>query len=259
MGRYKNGKVPHSALVHDRHGNPWLPGTYRKWVAFQQYVYDATRERTGTGVWLYVSPKANGAYNTYRDEPGQFALRAWWTAIGMPLMASIPGKSSHGAVWTGQTNGRYGLPKFVFMKDAGAFDVANWASVPWDIFETCAERAGLLVNIVVPEERWHVVDLDPWDTATTPAVPASIPSEEDDMYTDADRARDQQTHTWVAAVYAATFGPHNLPGDPDKITWENVDGTIGEARYGLLSTEIHTQQIVAAIASKVGAKMPGKG
>lgn len=209
MPRYANGQVPRTALVFDRHGNPWLPGTYRKWVQFQEDVHDQT------GVWLYVSPKANGAYNTYRDYDGQVALRAWWGSIGMPLMASVPGKSSHGGVWTGQTNGRYGMPRYVFQIDAGAFDVANWASVPWDVFEECANRVGLRVNIVVPEERWHVVDPDPWG-APVGGLPATVgrpvtvdveDKEEDDMFSDSDRETLGQVAAEAAkqTIHGVTF------------------------------------------------------
>lgn len=155
MARYPNGQVPRSELV-EFEGDLWFPGTLARWKTARQRIQDRT------GVRLTISPPAYGASNVYRDLAGQQSAR---TALG--IQASIPGRSSHGGVWSGQTRGHSGLSTWVEGVESGAFDVWNWAAVPWDIFREEMERVGLIVDITVPREQWHVVDLDPWGTRLT--------------------------------------------------------------------------------------------
>lgn len=69
--------------------------------------------------------------------------------------------------------------------------------------------------------------------------------EEDDMFTEDDRAR-------LDAVYAGVFGPANV-GAP-KMTWEQPFGEpIGEAYYGLLPITIYSQTLIARQAAQLAA------
>lgn len=152
---YPNGQVPEHLLV--REGNSWFfPGTFAKFKAFRADVQDRH------GVTLYVTPPAYGAGNAYRSLSGQRSVRA---ALG--IMASVPGRSSHGGLWTGQTTGAGGLPTWVTDLEAGALDIANWSAIGWDAFKAAAERAGFIVDVVVPQELWHIVDLDPWASSAS--------------------------------------------------------------------------------------------
>lgn len=209
MGGFANGLIPESLLVKDRHGNLWLPGTYRKWVIFQQYIYDKT------GVWLYITPPAHGAQNAYRDLAGQKSLRQ-----KLGFMASVAGRSSHGGIWTGQTTGRYGLPTWVENVPSGAFDVGNIDAVPWSVVEEAAQHAGLLADIVVPRERWHFVDLEPWAIA----APATASPEEEDMPLSDDDIRRIASVVWNHPIgEEATPGRNNLPAWK-RLSWAHADG-----------------------------------
>lgn len=77
--------------------------------------------------------------------------------------------------------------------------------------------------------------------------------EEDDMYTDADRKRDQNTAKRADAVYAAVFGARNLTGKDDPIQWVNRGGGTQLANYGLLAIDIHTQTLVAQQSGRIAA------
>jgi len=154
MARYPNGRVPLDQLV-EADGCYWFPGTRAKFVALRDRV------KRSHGVTLYVSPRAYGASNAYRPIGEQEAVRA---ALG--IGASIPGYSSHGGDWSGNTTGRYGLARHVEHVEAGAVDIANYNAIPWADFERACHEVGLLVNVTVPTELWHVVDLDPWGTET---------------------------------------------------------------------------------------------
>ena len=167
MARYKNGQVPAAELVHADDAY-WFPGTRRKFERLREIVQDRH------GVTLTLSPRAHGASNAYRPLAEQRAAR---DALGVG--ASIPGYSSHGGDWSGNTTGRYGLPRYVEHLEAGAFDVWNWASIPWSEFEKACHEVGLLVNVTVPEDLWHVVDLDPWGLEA-PAEKENTVSAQDD-------------------------------------------------------------------------------
>lgn len=174
--RYPNGQVPEDLLIREG-GNWFFPGTYRKF----EVLRDDVKERHG--VTLYVTPPAYGAGNAYRSLEGQQSIRA---ALG--IQASVPGRSSHGGLWTGQTTGAGGLPTWVTGLESGALDIANWAEIGFGNFKAAAQRAGFIVDVVVPQELWHIVDLDPWATSAsgggavavaTPDIPTE--SEEDDI------------------------------------------------------------------------------
>jgi len=168
---FPNGQVPEHLLVHEN-GSWFFPGTYAKFKALRADVQQRH------GVTLYVTPPAYGAGNAYRSLGGQQSIRA---ALG--IQASIPGRSSHGGLWTGQTTGAGGLPTWVSDLEAGALDIANWSAIGWDAFKAAAERAGFVTNVVVPQELWHIVDLDPWAASASGGGGAveTITNEEDEM------------------------------------------------------------------------------
>lgn len=147
---YANGRVPFDKL--EKYNGDWFfPGTLKRWKNL------VARVRKSHGVTLTVSPRANGAGNAYRPYDEQVSSR---NALG--VMSAVPGTSSHGGLWSGQTTGAGGLPSWVSNVESGAIDVWNWASIPWADFKAAAEAEGFIVNAVVPEERWHIIDLDPW-------------------------------------------------------------------------------------------------
>lgn len=111
-----------------------------------------------------------------------------------------------------------------------------------------------------PDAGWSVyrptVDPRPIILAAlaTPAGGAGKPfdPEEDDMYTDDDRARDVLAADRAAACYAALFGPANI--NAPKITWAKPFGEpIGEAYYGLLDVTIATQNNIVKQSAAVAA------
>lgn len=88
------------------------------------------------------------------------------------------------------------------------------------------------------------------------AASGSTTEEEDDMYTDEDRARDIKTKERVDAVYAAMFGPANV--DAGELSWYSVDQIDGKnvvkrAKYGLLDIDINTQRLAAQAARDAAA------
>lgn len=143
---YANGEVPEHLLVKDGE-HLFFPGTHSRWVGFRQDVFDET------GVWLYITPGPNA----YRKMANQKRMRQ-----ELGTQAAVPGTSSHGGRWTGQTKGHSGLPTWVSGVVSGAIDVGNWASVPWEVFTRLARKWGFIPDIVVPTEKWHLVDLNPW-------------------------------------------------------------------------------------------------
>lgn len=191
---FPNGQVPEHLLV--REGDNWFfPGTYAKFKALRADVQQRH------GVTLYVTPPAYGAGNAYRSLGGQQSIRA---ALG--IQASIPGRSSHGGLWTGQTTGAGGLPTWVTDLEAGALDIANWAAIGWDAFKAAAERAGFITNVVVPQELWHIVDLDPWASSASGGggSAASVTNEEDEMNAAQEAKLDK-----LLAIATQRVGPHN--------------------------------------------------
>ena len=60
--------------------------------------------------------------------------------------------------------------------------------------------------------------------------------EEDDMFTEQDRAR-------LNAVYAALFGPSAVGGK--ELSWKEVDGSVKTSKYGVLPVVLHNQTLAA--------------
>lgn len=163
MSRYPNGQIPFSALEHI-YGDVWLtPATAER---FRRFRHDVWVE---TGVTLYItgaSARGWDGWNGFRPLSAQTIYK-----IHLGNWAAQVGKSSHG--------GTYGSG------DMMAFDIANWASVPWEVFDRLARKHGLRVNFVSPEERWHVGDPNPWTMpagggSTAPAI--DITNDGDPMY-----------------------------------------------------------------------------
>lgn len=189
---YPNGQVPLHLLI-EEDGSWFFPGTYRKWCALRDDV------KARHGVTLYITPPAHGAGNAYRDLDGQESIR---DALG--IQASVPGRSSHGGIWTGRTTCRYGLPIWVDGLETGAIDVANWFEIGWNNFVEAAERAGFLADVVVPREQWHLVDLDPWGKSS----PATTTDQEDPMPTP-----ENKSSAAVQKLSKGKFHPIRLSGN----------------------------------------------
>lgn len=140
MSRYANGMIPFSALEHI-YGDVWLaPATAER---FRRLRADVKAE---TGVTLYItgaSARGWDGWNGYRPLASQNTYKAY-----LGIWAAQPGFSSHGGTFRGG--------------DCMAFDIANWNSVPWEVFSRLAAKHGLSTNFVSPEERWHVGDKNPW-------------------------------------------------------------------------------------------------
>lgn len=79
------------------------------------------------------------------------------------------------------------------------------------------------------------------------------PFEEDDMYSDDDRARDVEAKKRVDATYAALFGPANVGAK--QVSWLDGPnpGTVKQARYGVLPIVIHNQTLIAQQAGRLSA------
>lgn len=90
--------------------------------------------------------------------------------------------------------------------------------------------------------------------ATTAGGSSGTPEgEEDDMYTDEDRKRDQAAAKRVDATYAAVFGARNLTGKDDPIAWQNRGGSAQTANYGMLPIVIHNQTLIAQQSGRIAA------
>lgn len=192
-GRYPNGRVPESVLVTFASG--WLPNegtwkhqlpaaTYRKHLA----LVDLAKVHTGRD--LRVS-EGWGAYRPRHIQ--EYAKKVHG------IYAATPGTSSHGMFWEG--------------RDCAAIDYGNWSFVYGGdraAFYRDVRAVGLVPGLIspargYPDEPWHVVDLDPWAAVPAGSGSAFVP-EEDDMYSDDDRKRDQ-------AVFDAVFRGGNSMKD----------------------------------------------
>ena len=178
MTRYANGQVPYTALVKFGSGPDsitgtwewWLsPGSLAKWRALVAYC----QKNYG---W---TPRISTGWNAYRPLAAQQKYRAYYTSIGKPLQAALPGYSSHGGSYKD--------------RDSLAVDVGNYAEVGFAKFAAACKATGWATNVVVPQELWHIVDFDPWaavpaDTGNSQPLPHPTPGtspapvpEEDDM------------------------------------------------------------------------------
>lgn len=217
---YANGRVPAKKLVKDGE-HYFFPGTYRRWCGFRQDVFDET------GVWLVITPGPNA----YRSLTDQQRMRR-----ELGTQAAVPGTSSHGGRWTGTTKGHSGVPTWVQDVESGALDVYNWAAIPWEIFTRLARKWGLIPDIVVPTEKWHLVDLDPWGHNL----------EEDDMPLNDDDKKwlkkeiAKSVWTYKSAVNGVLFG------DMLRVTFNAI-------RYGVKG-RWHHGTVTAAIMSEIGAQ-----
>lgn len=239
---YRNGFIPLDKMIVFYRGwskvdgnyyHALSPSTYRKHLAL------VARAKQRTGRTLQISR----GWSAYRPYDAQVHARRIH-GVG----AAWPGTSSHGGFWEGQ--------------QTLAMDYGNWAWVyerhggKAQFFADC-RAVGLTPDMIsrrrgYPDEPWHVIDLDPW--APVPAGSITLnESQEDDMYSDADRKRDQETNARANAAYAAIFGARNLTGKADPISWLNINGRKQETKYGALPIVIHTQTLVAQQAGRLAA------
>lgn len=135
----------------------------------------------------YARPSITAPDGAYRDLAGQVYWRTYWCNLHKCGNAAPPGYSNHG--WA---------------RAADIFKVYLW---PRAILRSVFQEMGFIFD--VPSEDWHMRHDGreiPGYAQTAGSTPYStIPIQEDDMYTDADRARDNATATTVAAIHAALF------------------------------------------------------
>lgn len=202
---YPNGEVPLNKLV--REGEHYFfPGTHARWKELQRRVH------ADTGVWLYITPGPNA----YRGLAEQKRMRQ-----ELGVNAAVPGRSSHGGLWTGQTKGHSGLPTWVTNRESGAIDIGNWFEVPWDVLTKHARAVGFIPDIVVPTEKWHFVDLNPWQV---PTFGAAADVQEDDMFEDKDRALLEQIRGELRELLPGKAGVR-YQGETNKVLTETLQNT----------------------------------
>lgn len=181
--------------------------------------------------------------------PGRWARRFivdMWIAAGRPPINDAGRlKAQQEKAWAAYQNGS-GSPA----DDPNRPDIFPLAHVRFvaldvpPVYGPAMIRAGFVMPY--DYERWHFQvpgDVRRFDLVTSlpgTAGSGSTPfdPEEDDMFTDEDRAR-------LNAVYAALFGPANIGAN--ELKWRSVDGA-RSARYGLLDIDINTQRLAAESA-----------
>lgn len=180
--------------------------------------------------------------------PGRYARRfiveMWQDAGSPPINDAGRLKDQQQRAWNAYQNGT-GSPA----DDPNRphiFPLAHVRFVALDVppvYGPAMRRAGFVMPYSY--EPWHFQvagDVRRFDLVTSLPVAAGSGEtpfpEEDDMFTDEDRAR-------LDAVYAALFGPVNVGGK--ELTWSSVDGP-RSARYGLLDIDINTQRLAAEAA-----------
>ena len=256
MPRYPNGYIPESELVIFRRGHNRLDGDWYWGLtpsSYQKHLALTRRGADRTGRWLEPSD----GWGTVRPMHAQVIAREIY-GNG----AAWPGTSSHGGWWEN--------------RDTMAVDYSNWHWVydgDWQTFYADCRAVGLSPGMIsaergYPEEKWHVIDLDPWAASPIAAGDTSTPfdPQEDDMPSEAwlnglgtsivqqivaqtfsgkDRER-------LDAVYAALFGPANL--NVPQMTWAKPFGEApGAAQYGLLDVSIYSQALIAQQAGRLAA------
>lgn len=201
--QYQNGRFPLSMMVKLSGSgglNHYLPpATAARWDALQARA----KERTGRTLLIW------GGWDAYRPYAEQVRMRSQACAAGNCNGAASPGTSSHGLIWEG--------------RDAAAFDAGNWSYVYGGnraAFFDDARSVGLSPGLInpsrnksYPDEPWHVVDLNPW--GPVPALDGSkaFPEQEDDMFTDADRADIQAIKEALGAGGLEAPGQQIADGD----------------------------------------------
>ena len=207
VARYSNGYIPDSALITFNVGysageGQWKhqlsPATYAKHLALIALA------RKNTGRTLQIS----AGWGAYRPYPAQVYARS---VHGNG--AAWPGTSSHGGFWEGQ--------------QTLAIDYGNWSYVyngSREAFYRDVRAVGLEPGLIsphrgYPDEPWHVVDKSPWAAGAVPAGGSTAPNiEEDDMFTDEDRARAQQLERDVAWLKTRVGGKDGEPTISSNLT-----------------------------------------
>lgn len=186
--------------------------------------------------------------------PGRYARRfiveMWQDAGSPPINDAGRLKHQQQAAWDASQNGTGSPADDPNRPDI--FPLAHVRFVALDVPPAYAP-AMLRAGFVRPYsyEPWHFQasgDVRRFDLVTSipgAAGSGSTPFEEEDMFTDADRAK-------LTAVYAAIFGPANI-GTNSPLTWKTVDGDARTASYGLLDIDINTQRLAAEAARDAAA------
>lgn len=202
MAKYKNGRFPLSLFEH-LGGNIYLPpATAARFRGFRQDIFDEV------GVWIRITPDRSGlgGWNGYRPYDIQVNYKR---VLGR--LASAAGFSSHG--------GRY------LLRDFFAFDVDNWAQVPWKVFTRLAKKWGLKTNFVLPTEKWHVGDPNPW---TMPNVGGSAAPAKKEIEVIAYRREDKKSRSGGRTIAAGDGFWLHLDANATSSKASNIVGGIGE-------------------------------
>lgn len=264
MPSYSNGYIPDDLLVTFRVGynstdGSWAhslsPATYARHLA----LVGRAKDRTGRTLTI------SDGWGAYRPYPAQVVAR---NVYGNG--AAWPGTSSHGGFWEG--------------RQTLAMDYSNWSWVyggDWEAFKSDCYAVGLTPGMIseargYPEEKWHVIDLDPWG-----AVPAGFDATnflEDDMFSDSDRtALAEVRRALGAAGFMDTFPSDQAQADASVLAHvraavtginslqryiafggEDVKNGIGatESIFGLVLSQ---KAQISGLTAAVGALATGAG
>jgi hypothetical protein len=205
---YTNGYIPLELMtVFDRGYNTvdgnWYHALSPATLARHRALVALGLKRTGRTLAI------NRGWSAYRPYAAQVLAKKIHG-----IYAATPGTSSHGGLWEG--------------RQCLAMDYGNWAWVyeshgGVNSFAADCRAVGLSPLLIVksrgyPDEFWHVIDLNPW--SAVPAFDSStpFPQEEDDMFSDQDRAN-------LQSVMLALGAGGLTPG-----MWKDEDTATGAAR-----------------------------
>lgn len=191
MAEYPNGRAPASALI-NIYGCVASPDMARR-VRYVKEEYDRTHADN-----LII----NEIYRTFEQQVYQ---RERWTNLGQPNNAAVPGYSNHGA-W-----------------DIGAVD---WSCSDVAARREIAARVGLIHNI--SNESWHAAALGTISVPLPDLAGLNYTTiQEDDMYNDVDRYRDNIVLGAMGRVELSTYTINQkldaLLAKADLILWATTD------------------------------------
>jgi hypothetical protein len=213
-----NGRLPASQLA-------TIPGTNRRLLAALVPQTAALRAafQGAFGKPLVITD----AYRSYAEQVTLKATKG--------VYAATPGTSNHGwgrAIDFGSGVNIEGSPEYRWMKAHAP--TYGWTHPRW------AEDGNPANG---QQEPWHweaaptPVSSTAWSGATvptTPGVTAPTPIEEDDMYTDADRARDEATYNWLREMHppVVTAVPQ-IKAQMDALNPADTRTRIGNLQYAV--------------------------
>jgi hypothetical protein len=228
-GGYGNGYIPAAAL------KPIGGGFRLEAGAARQFLGAAAELKRDHGINLvaYVS-------ETYRDFAGQVYQKIRWTNLGKPWNAADPGGSIHG--WAKAVD---------FNADALMNDGI------YDIVMAVLEKYGFIRD--VDGENWHVsfreARVAEWASSTI------TPFEEDDMYNETDRYRDNLVLAAAARIelslYTLQKKTDAVSAKDDLLLWATTDPqggirTMVQSAINLSEKVLQGQTLTADEIAKLG-------